>query len=92
MRLPKYRKVLRYASAGVACCMKSFFPKAPNDRNGMVACIRSRSPHVITSVLEDANGRRFWVYREGLYGREPGVPRWFLQGSFRMSAPMPKSR
>jgi protein ImuB len=32
--------------------------------------------------LEDANGRRFWVYREGLYGREPGAPRWFLQGLF----------
>jgi protein ImuB len=32
--------------------------------------------------LEDANGRRFWVYREGLYGREAGAPRWFLQGLF----------
>ncbi len=32
--------------------------------------------------LEDTNGRRFWVYREGLYGREPCAPRWFLQGLF----------
>jgi protein ImuB len=32
--------------------------------------------------LEDANGRRFWVYREGLYGRETGVARWFLHGLF----------
>jgi len=32
--------------------------------------------------VEDTNGRRFWVYREGLYGREPGAPRWFLQGLF----------
>ena len=32
--------------------------------------------------LEDANGRRFWVYREGLYGREAAAPRWFLQGLF----------
>ncbi|HEX3664634.1 MAG TPA: DNA polymerase Y family protein [Rhizomicrobium sp.] len=30
--------------------------------------------------LEDANGRRFWVYREG--AREPVAPRWFLQGLF----------
>jgi protein ImuB len=32
--------------------------------------------------LEDANGRRFWVYREGLYGRETDVARWFLHGLF----------
>ena len=32
--------------------------------------------------LEDANGRRFWVYREGICGREPCAPRWFLQGLF----------
>ena len=32
--------------------------------------------------VEDTNGRRFWVYREGLYGREGGAPRWFLQGLF----------
>ncbi len=31
--------------------------------------------------IEDAEGRRFWVYREGLYGAgEP--PRWFLHGFF----------
>ncbi|HLG88488.1 MAG TPA: DNA polymerase Y family protein, partial [Alphaproteobacteria bacterium] len=31
--------------------------------------------------IEDADGRRFWVYREGLYGGgEP--PRWFLHGFF----------
>ncbi|HTT84548.1 MAG TPA: DNA polymerase Y family protein [Rhizomicrobium sp.] len=32
--------------------------------------------------LEDVNGRRFWVYREGLYIYETGRPRWFLQGLF----------
>ncbi len=31
--------------------------------------------------VENSEGRRFWVYREGLYGaQEP--PRWFLHGFF----------
>ena len=32
--------------------------------------------------IEDMEGRRFWLYREGLYGRETSRPRWFLQGLF----------
>lgn len=36
--------------------------------------------------VEDADGRRFWLYREGLYGPEtaqgPRGPRWFVQGLF----------
>ncbi len=32
--------------------------------------------------IEDALGRRFWVFRAGLYGRETGAPRWFLHGLF----------
>jgi protein ImuB len=32
--------------------------------------------------LEDAAGRRFWVYREGLFGEEAAHPRWFLHGVF----------
>ncbi len=32
--------------------------------------------------VEDVQGRRFWVYREGLYGRETNAPRWFLHGLF----------
>jgi protein ImuB len=31
---------------------------------------------------EDADGRRFWLFREGLYGRETARPRWFLHGLF----------
>ena len=27
-------------------------------------------------------GRRFWLYREGLYGRETAAPRWFVHGLF----------
>lgn len=32
--------------------------------------------------VEDAQGRRFWLYRAGLYGREEGAPRWYLHGLF----------
>ncbi|MGI8527338.1 MAG: Y-family DNA polymerase [Pseudolabrys sp.] len=32
--------------------------------------------------VESRNGARVWIYREGLYGREKGEPRWFLHGLF----------
>ena len=32
--------------------------------------------------VEDAAGHRFWLYREGLYGRETIAPRWYLHGVF----------
>ena len=32
--------------------------------------------------VEDAQGRRFWLYRAGLYGRETTAPRWYLHGLF----------
>ncbi|MEM1376486.1 MAG: DNA polymerase Y family protein [Pseudomonadota bacterium] len=33
--------------------------------------------------VEDADGRRFWIYREGLYGsRGTASPRWFMHGLF----------
>lgn len=31
--------------------------------------------------IEDDAGHRFWIYREGLYGRED-PPRWFMHGIF----------
>jgi protein ImuB len=31
--------------------------------------------------VEDEKGRRFWLYREGLYGDGP-APRWFVHGIF----------
>ena len=31
--------------------------------------------------VEDKEGRRFWLYREGFHGEEP-VPRWYLHGIF----------
>nr|TFG54288.1 MAG: DNA polymerase Y family protein [Hyphomicrobiales bacterium] len=32
-------------------------------------------------IVEDEEGRRFWLYREGLYDA-PTPPRWFVQGVF----------
>ncbi len=32
--------------------------------------------------VEDEAGRRFWLYRDGLYGREPFTPRWYVHGLF----------
>jgi protein ImuB len=33
-------------------------------------------------VVEDAAGRRFWLYRAGLYGRSAATPQWFVHGVF----------
>ena len=33
-------------------------------------------------LVEDTDGRRFWLYRAGLYGREDGTPAWFVHGLF----------
>jgi protein ImuB len=32
--------------------------------------------------VEDQEGRRYWLYRDGLFGREVDTPPWFLQGTF----------
>nr|WP_292832116.1 DNA polymerase Y family protein [Mesorhizobium sp.] len=33
-------------------------------------------------TVEDAEGRRYWLYRQGLYGLSGQAPRWFLHGLF----------
>jgi protein ImuB len=33
-------------------------------------------------VVEDREGRRFWLYRAGLYGRGETDPQWFVHGVF----------
>ncbi|HXX04880.1 MAG TPA: DUF6504 family protein, partial [Xanthobacteraceae bacterium] len=33
-------------------------------------------------LVEDAAGHRFWLFREGLYGRETAAARWFVHGLF----------
>lgn len=32
--------------------------------------------------VEDARGRRFWLFRHGLYEREAGDPAWYVHGLF----------
>jgi protein ImuB len=32
--------------------------------------------------VEDEEGRRFWLFRDGLYHRETSEPRWFMHGLF----------
>jgi protein ImuB len=32
--------------------------------------------------VEDSEGRRFWFYREGLYGREVARAKWYMHGLF----------
>jgi protein ImuB len=32
--------------------------------------------------VEDKDGRRYWLYREGLYGETEDPPRWFVHGLF----------
>ena len=32
--------------------------------------------------VEDDCGRRFWLFREGLYERETAMPNWYVHGVF----------
>ena len=34
--------------------------------------------------VEDGEGRRYWLFRAGLYGdaQVPGAPNWYLHGFF----------
>jgi protein ImuB len=32
--------------------------------------------------VEDAQGHRFWLYRDGLYQRETQRPQWYMHGVF----------
>lgn len=32
--------------------------------------------------IEDSDGRRYWLYRQGLYGASDTPPRWFMHGVF----------
>jgi protein ImuB len=32
--------------------------------------------------VEDKQGRRYWLYREGLYGESDEAPRWYVHGLF----------
>jgi protein ImuB len=43
---------------------------------------RQQAPTRDYYLVEDWAGHRFWLYREGLYGRETAAARWFVQGLF----------
>jgi protein ImuB len=43
---------------------------------------RQRGPTRDYFRAEDSEGRRFWLYREGLYGRETIQPKWYMHGLF----------
>ncbi len=49
-------------------------------RDGFEQSLRPRDYYRI----EDDHGGRYWVFREGLYGREveAGAPRWYMHGVF----------
>jgi protein ImuB len=53
-------------------------PKSRNDRAGRLTRDYYR--------VEDEKGRRFWLYREGLFGRAndclDAMPAWFIHGIF----------
>jgi protein ImuB len=33
-------------------------------------------------LVEDLNGHRFWLFRQGLFGRETAAAQWFVHGLF----------
>jgi protein ImuB len=54
----------------------TYLPPAPGETGKMP---RTRDYYRV----EDADGRRYWVFREGLYGDGRGQsPEWFVQGLF----------
>ena len=55
--------------------------RARAHRAGMVAAARPRRRATITSS-RIRPGRRFWLYRAGLYGRSDTTPQWFVHGVF----------
>ena len=86
---PKCPMALLCASAGGASCMTSrplrgpsASPRPGGDRRG--------APTRDYFRAEDSEGRRFWLYREGLWGRETAQPKWFVHGPIRVSSPRPK--
>lgn len=44
--------------------------------------VRTDEPTRDYYLAEDETGRRFWLYREGIPGRETATPRWFVHGLF----------
>ena len=53
-------------------------------REPLHVCANERQPALTRDyfLVEDAGGHRFWLFREGLYGRETANARWFVHGLF----------
>ncbi len=45
---------------------------------------RQRKPALVRDYyrVEDGQGRRFWLYRDGVLGRETDTPQWYVHGVF----------
>jgi protein ImuB len=43
---------------------------------------RTGEPERDYYLTEDRDGRRFWLFRAGLYGRSEAAPQWFMHGVF----------
>jgi protein ImuB len=73
----RLRKVLRAdGPERIAPEWWTYLPPAPGERGRLP---RTRDYYRI----EDSDGRRYWVFREGLYGDDRGMdPEWFVQGLF----------
>ncbi|WP_439541685.1 Y-family DNA polymerase [Hyphomicrobium sp.] len=44
--------------------------------------MKAQAPTRDYYLVEDKAGRRLWLYREGIPGRETAAPRWFVHGLF----------
>jgi protein ImuB len=58
---------------------------APHRAGAMGTPRGDERQHALTRdyyLVEDADGRRFWLFREGLYERETTSARWFVHGLF----------
>jgi protein ImuB len=62
---------------------ESLDPAAPaNDDGGAMPRLDVERATRDYFRIEDASGRRFWIFRAGLFGRETVRPRWFVHGLF----------
>ncbi len=77
-----FLKARRANCAGVAPCMRWCARKAPNASRWNGGGIRDAQPTRDYFRVEDENGRRFWLYRDGLYDRETLPVRWYIHGVF----------
>ena len=78
---PKCPTALLCASAGGASCMMSR-PSRGRSASPRPGGDTRDTPTRDYFRAEDSEGRRFWLYREGLWGRETMRPKWFVHGLF----------